>query len=319
METPLQPLHPQVPELLAELGLRVVDAIEWNVLACAPVDSNEMEPTVVLKFDSTQQKADNITYEVKIMSQILPALDQRQFERLVLPEYVSDGVHGGFRWMTMKFIQGQPLIHEWSEKSLKLDTLGGKRIPLVIAKDAVDVLRDLRSVDITSLSSVVRRFSFPEWLESFRLRSAELVTQGLLEQATVDRAMEIFVAKKTERYVGSMFTNGAFYPRNFIMLDNGKIAVVDWVGGVDPWEFVAMYTWMLMWGNAKWQVEYIAEIKRHFPVDIDEMQTGLLVKSFDQVYRWREQPEEIIGFARTQMLSYFRQSLIREYVRDIFA
>jgi hypothetical protein len=74
-----------------------------------------------------------------------------------------------------------------------------------------------------------------------------------------------------------------------------------------------------MWGNPKWQIEYVARLKEHFPIDIDEMQIGMLVKSFDQVYRWREEPEEVIGFSRTQMLAYFRQCLDKEYVKEIFA
>jgi hypothetical protein len=115
-----------------------------------------------------------------------------------------------------------------------------------------------------------------------------------------------------------MFTNGDFYPRNFIILADGRIGVTDWVGGVDPWEFVAMYTWLLMWGNPAWQSTYIAALKAHFPVDEHEMQIGLLVKSFDQVYRWREMPEEHVGFARTQMLTYFKQFLDVNNVRSIF-
>jgi len=319
MEPPFPPLHPQVPELLSKLGLRVVDAIKWNVLACAPADTQGDEATLILKFGSDRRKAESIAYEVKIMTEVLPTIDQRSFERLVLPEYVNDGVHGGLRWMLLKRISGRPLIHEWSELAFKPEILGGKRVAVAVAKDAVDVLRDLRAVDITTLPKVVRRFDLSAWIDDFRLKSDTLVSQGLLERATVERAVQLFTTKGAERYEGSMFTNGDFYPRNFILLPDGKIAVVDWVGGVDPWEFVAMYAWLLMWGNPKWQIEYVAELKKHFPIDVDEMQIGLLVKAFDQVYRWREEPEESIGFARTQMLAYFRQCLDKEYVKEIFA
>jgi len=73
-----------------------------------------------------------------------------------------------------------------------------------------------------------------------------------------------------------------------------------------------------MWGNTKWQARYIREIKRHFPIDEEEMQVGLLVESFDRVWRWRDEPEMNVGFARTQMLAYFKQCLELDYVRDIF-
>lgn len=319
MEPPLPPLHPRVPELIAHLNLRVIDAIKWNVLACADADSTGDEPTVVLKFGSDQRKADSIAYEVRVFGEVLPTVDQDLFERLVLPEYVSDGIFDGVRWLQMKYVKGKPLVYDWSELTFKPEFLGGKAIGIEVAKYAVDVLRDLRLVEIESLPKFVRHFHFGDWLSDFHLKSDTLVTQGIVERATVDAALKLFSSKVTERYVGTMFTNGDFYPRNFILLPDGRIAVTDWVGGVDPWEFVAMYAWLLMWGNTQWQQAYVREIQQHFPVDVEEMQIGMLVKAFDQVYRWREQPEEYIGFARTQMLAYFHQCLDLDYVRKIFS
>ena len=319
MEPPLPPLHPRVPELLEHLNLRVVDAIKWNVLACTEADDKGSEPTIILKFGSDRRKAESIAYEVRVLSEVLPTIDQGGFERLVLPEYLNDGVHEGLRWMTMRHIKGERLVYEWSELTFKPDILGGKGINIAVARSAVDVLRDLRLVDIGSLPKFVRKFDFKEWLDGFHLKSETLVQQGIMEPSTVENALKHFSSREVERYQGTMFTNGDFYPRNFIFLPKGRIAVVDWVGGIDPWEFVAMYAWLLMWGNPAWQQAYVGEIKKHFPVDIEEMQIGLLVKAFDQVYRWREQPEEYIGFARTQMLAYFHQCLDIEYVRKIFS
>lgn len=318
MEPPLPPLHPRVPGLLEHLQLRVVDAIKWNVLACTEADDTGSEPTLILKFGSDRRKAEGIAYEVRIMSEVLPTLDQGLFEHLVMPEYVNHGTHDGLHWMTMKYIKGEPLVYEWSELTFKPDILGGKQIDVAVARSAVDVLRDLRIVDIGALPKFVRRFDFAEWLQDFHLKSETLVTQGIMERSTVENALRHFSSRTVQRYEGSMFTNGDFYPRNFIFLPDGRIAVVDWVGGVDPWEFVAMHAWLLMWGNPQWQQTYIEEIKKHFPVDHEEMQIGLLVKAFDQVYRWREQPEEYIGFARTQMLAYFHQCLDLDYVKKIF-
>ncbi|HSD12012.1 MAG TPA: hypothetical protein VLC10_00495, partial [Patescibacteria group bacterium] len=186
MEPPLPPLHPRVPELLEHLRLRVVDAIKWNVLACTEADDPGSEPTLVLKFGSDRRKAESIAYEVRIMSEILPTIDQGLFERLVLPEYVNDGTHEGLHWMTMKYIKGEPLVYEWSEMTFKPDVLGGKGINLAVARSAVDVLRDLRLVDIGGLPKFVRRFDFGAWLDDFRLKSETLVTQGIMERSTVE-------------------------------------------------------------------------------------------------------------------------------------
>lgn len=319
MEPPLPPLHPKVPALLSQLDLRIVDAVKWNLLLCTKADDDSKEPTFVLKFGSDTRKSESIAYETRVMREVLPSIDASLFERLRLPELISDGETEGVRWMLMKHIKGDPLVYKWSEYAFKSDVLGGKGLDPMMSHAAVDVLRDLRLVDISTMPDYVRRFSFPEWLEAFKEKSDALVKFGLMDRATVDAALALFGDRRTERYEGSMFTNGDFYPRNFIMLDDGKVAVVDWVGGIDPWEFVAMYAWLLMWGNPEWQAEYVREIKRHFPVDVKEMQIGMLIKSFDQVHRWRNEPEEYIGFARTQMLSYFRQTLDIDYVRSVFS
>lgn len=319
MEPSLPPLHPRVSELLTHLGLRVVDAIKWNVLACARNEDVGNEPTVVLKFGSDERKEASIAYETRIMIEALPTIDQGAFERLVLPEHVASGIHADLRYLIVKHIPGKALVYDWSELNFKSDILGGKHLDPAGARAVVDVFRDLRLVDITALPKFVRRFKFDEWLEAFRQKSEVLVTQGLMERSTIEAADALFSSKTVSRYEGSMFTNGDFYPRNFIIMADGKIAVVDWVGGVDPWEFVTMYAWLLMWGNPQWQQAYFAEIRKHFPIDHAEMQVGLLVKSFDQIYRWRDMPEEHIGFARTQMLAYFHLGLDIDYVRQLFA
>jgi hypothetical protein len=319
MDFSQSPLHPQLPALLEKLGLRAVDAANWNVLLCTPAEGTMSTPTLVLKYSADSAKSEIIAYETKVMSIVLPTIDQRLFERLALPEYVNDGEDGGLRWLLTRNIPGKQLIHDWSEFSFKPEKLGGKRIHVSVAKDAVDVLRDLRSVDIVTLPDVVRRFSLTEWIDGFRARADEMVKLGLLEPAVAVHAESLLKEKRVERYEGTMFTNGDFYPRNYIMLTDHRIAVTDWVGGIDPWEFVAMYAWLMMWGNPVWQVEYINELKKHFPVDVEEMRIGLLVKSFDRAYRWRTGSEEFVGAARAQMMSYFRQSLDGDYVRELFA
>jgi len=319
MEPSLPPLHPRIAELLAHLGLRAVDAIKWNVLACVKLDDPGKEPTVILKVGTDERKTASIAYETRVMVEVLPTLDQSAFERLVLPEHVASGTHADLRYILVKHIPGHPLVYEWSELNFKPDLLGGKHLDPALAPAVVGVFRDLRLVDITGLPKFVRRFKFDEWLEGFRQKSETLVAQGLMERSTIEAADALFSSKTVSRYEGSMFTNGDFYPRNYIMLPEGKIAVVDWVGGVDPWEFVTMYGWLMMWGNPAWQQAYFAEIRKHFPIDHAEMQVGLLVKAFDQIYRWRDMPEEHIGFARTQMLAYFHLGLDVDYVRQLFA
>lgn len=318
MEPPLPPFHPKLPSLLEHLKLRIVDAIKWNVLLCVSADDDKNAPTHVLKFGIDPRKNESLAYETRIMREAFPAMDESGFETLVLPEFLGGKEHDGMRWLLMKYIDGKPLVREWSELTFKDDLLGGKKIDEKVATLAVDVLRDLRMVDTTRLPDFVRGFDFAQWLDSFKVRSGELVEAGLLERSGIEAALKIFTGHDPERYLGSVFTNGDFYPRNFIITPDNRVAVVDWVGGIDPWDFVAMYAWLLMWNNAKWQVRYVTELKKHFRIDGDEMQIGLLVKSFDMVYRWKDQPEVDIGFARTQMLAYFHHCLDLDYVRQLF-
>jgi len=319
MEPALPPIHPQVPELLKSLGLQIIEPLKWNVLLCRRSEAAKDGPLLILKFGSDPRKAASIKYEVRIIRDVLPQFDEQYFERLVIPEYVSDGHFGELDWVLTKYIKGEPLLFEWSEKTYKSDILGGKRIGVHVAKYAVDVLRDLRLVDMESIPDFVRRFDFGQWLEQFRVQSQELVDLRIWSQETVGRALELFQSLGTDRYQGNMFTNGDFYPRNFILLPKGRIAVADWVGGVDPWEFVAMKAWIMMWGNPAWQIAFVKDVKKHFPVDVDEMQVGILVKSHDQIYAWREKSEDAIGIARSQLLSYFTNSLDNNFVQQIFA
>lgn len=318
MDAPQSPLHPEIPALLAKLELRLVEVIKWNVYTCAPA-AESGPATLVLKIGTDARKASSLAYETRIIREVLPNAETRLFERLVMPEYVNDGMHGELRWLLTKHISGEPLMHQWSEFDLKPNLLGGKAIDVRVAALAVDVLRDLRQVDISAMPEFVRHYDFAAWAAQFRRRSMELMELGLLDMAAIEGADTLFSARNVARYEGSMFTNGDFYPRNFILLPDGKIALVDWVGGVDPWEFVAMYAWLLMWGNPAWQAEYAARIKEHFPVDLDEMRVALLTRAFDLLYQWRELPDDQVGQARTRMLGYFRQCLNKEYVKSIFA
>lgn len=311
-------MHPKTPALLEKLGLKIVDATKWNLLLCVKKDDQDSEPTHVLKLGIDERKAESLKYETEILHRVLPLVNSGEFDCLVLPEFLDAGKSNGVSWLLMRYISGRSLVHEWSELNFKPEVLGGNGMDERIADLSVQVLRDLRMVDITSLPDFVRHFSFSEWLEEYRKRSQELVDRGLLEKKASESALELFDLRQVERYVGSMFTNGDFYPRNFILLPEDQIAVVDWVGGIDPWEFVAMHCWLMMWGNPRWQARYMSELKRHFPVDEPMLQVGLLVKSFDMVWRWKDEPEMNVGFARTQMLSYFRQCLDLDYVRQIF-
>jgi aminoglycoside phosphotransferase (APT) family kinase protein len=323
MEPALPPLHPKLPWLLDHLKLKPVDAVKWNVLVCQRTDAPEgddqaAQEQLVLKYGEDSRKQKSMSYEVKLLRGILPDIDQAEFERLVLPEYVDDGVFQGLQWVLTKYIKGKMLVYDWSELSFKSDYLGGKAIGLEVAEYAVDVLRDLRTVDAEGLPEYVRRFKFEDWRNMFAERSQELIERQQLTAETVAEAKKLFDQLPAYRYDGNMFTNGDFYPRNFIMLNQGQIAVADWVGGVDPWTFVAMHAWLMMWNNPEWQASYIKGLTKHFPIDIEEMQAALLVRSFDNIYRWRKDSEESIGLARSQMVSYFHQSLSADYVRELF-
>ncbi|PIY63232.1 hypothetical protein COY93_00940 [Candidatus Uhrbacteria bacterium CG_4_10_14_0_8_um_filter_58_22] len=318
MEPPMPPLHPKTPSLLDHLGLRIIDVVKWNLLLCVQKDDSGSVPTHVLKFGMDRRKTESVDYETRIMREVLPVLDREDFSRLVLPELLGSGEHDGLHWLETQYIAGQPLVHRWSELNHKPNILGGKGLEADTAVAVVDILRDLRSVDIGALPDFVRRFDLGLWSKEFDRHAEDLVRLSWLDQPSIDFASELFSKVQTERYQGSMFTNGDFYPRNFILLPEGKLAVVDWVGGVDPWEFVAVHAWLMMWGNPDWQKRYVQELKVHFPVDLGALQVGLVVRSFDLLWRWKDESEADLSQARAQMSEYLRQCLDPEYVRRIF-
>jgi len=81
---------------------------------------------------------------------------------------------------------------------------------------------------------------------------------------------------------------------------------------------VAVHAWLMMWGNPDWQKRYVQELKVHFPVDLGALQVGLVVRSFDLLWRWKDESEADLSQARAQMSEYLRQCLDPEYVRRIF-
>ena len=69
-----------------------------------------------------------------------------------------------------------------------------------------------------------------------------------------------------------------------------KIVVIDWqtwnenyrVNIVDYIENVVAFTFIHMWNNRLWQIEFLKEVRKYFRIDFKDLRNAILIKSFEQ-------------------------------------
>lgn len=219
-----------------------------------------------------------------------------QFKRLELP--IPIRIDGAHQQITLPFYEGQKLVNLWHESD------GGSRMDLQIAPEAAEVIADLAKVDLADVIPGLRshglhraEFDHSNWLGTVVPRLGELVRKEIIHPSEAKPFIDLVSQPWTSRKI---FTNGDFYPRNFIPQPDGKIALVDWdprIGDnrlfiVDHLESVVAFMFIHMWGNRRWQVHFMKHVSATFKISPEDLQRSLLFRSFEQAYYWRgERPQ----------------------------
>lgn len=166
----------------------------------------------------------------------------------------------------------------------------------------VQILNDLRMVDVSllleaySVGESIRRSSFDieDWVQCFRGRRSEALRMGIASQE-VEQAEEFVKAgfELTDRII----SNGDFYPRNLIRLQD-RVVLVDWahwvgyrVCFVDYLANVAAFAYVHMWGNDAWQTNFIEHMREIRKIEMDDFRRAVLIKSFEQANYWLNNPQ----------------------------
>ena len=274
--------------VLQRLGLQLVRFLKPQILKC----KNSSKEQFILKF---VEKPELIAYK-----DILPLLIskyQSQFKRLILPQLLETDHQ---TWVLTPFYDGKDYNDLWNER--EAGKIGGIGLNLELSKEMAEVLADFSKLDINSILKIesvrtIEKFSFnfTDWFAFFSNRAAEMVNLNLMTDKQIVKAKAILGSGFSQESL--VLTNGDYYPRNLINTGE-KIVLVDWQGWeadfrtnfVDQLENHIAYAYCHMWFNFAWQNNFIKELSKLFKINRNELQKGLLIKSFDLAYGWRYDP-----------------------------
>ncbi|MCH7759476.1 N-acetylneuraminate synthase family protein, partial [Patescibacteria group bacterium] len=133
------------------------------------------------------------------------------------------------------------------------------------------------------------QFNFENWNKQFADRAKILLQHGWISQEDSNKANELlkYGFKKSKL----IFSNGDYYPKNLLNF-KGKIMVIDWetwntnyrANIVDYIENVVAFTFIHMWNNRLWQIEFLKEVRKYFRIDFRDLRNAILIKSFEQIF-----------------------------------
>ena len=246
-------------------------------------------------------------YECLIYKYLLPALSSEHdhtFSILKLPQALE--VDCKKKIITLPYYSGKKYNCLWQH--------GGTNMKMQLSKEIALVILDLEKINIKNIrkNKYFKKipgaiFDFKEWYKIFLKKSKVLMARGYLSKQDVAKAKLILKGGLDSKMI---FSNGDFYPRNFIK-SGKKIILIDWqvwaedyrVNLIDYFENIVAFCYVHMWSSPAWQKSYILNIKKHFVLDEIKFQKALLIKSFDQAVLWLDSKRAI------EQIKIFKDSL----------
>ena len=258
--------------------------------------------------------------EFLICTQLLPKIKREfgnVFSRLILPEVVFECIHQSNVYTVLfKYYNGKYYNEIWNEED------GGSLLGLELVNEMINIIEDLLNIDIEYLyqTEEVKQingfvFNYQDWLKSYTIRFDKAIQVGIsteeLEKAK-DFLEDGFSRKKL------IFSNGDFYPRNLIKVNNGQqLVLIDWeywgenfrVNYVDHLENIIAFAYIHMWGNVNWQNEFLKSAINNFNLRLDDLRKSIMIKSFEQAILWLDYPQ----FSNFQT-EHFRRALSNQLI-----
>ena len=221
-----------IPEILVENELKLVPS---EVGVGKAVGENASGERFFIKKSSNVEKI--------VYTNVLPAIKKQKlrFQVLQLPELVTivgknfdqTGLSEQQDFIITKYINGFRFNDRWDETS----TLGygGRGIDSNFATKTVDLVTDLSLIDTSLLNMLaLPTFDFSNWKkQNLPFLSDILIKRKIINPEHIDKILLILSSNSLFENSRIILTNGDFYPRNFIELPNGKVAIVDWEGRQD--------------------------------------------------------------------------------------
>lgn len=232
----------------------------------------------------------------KIFSTIAEGYN-KQFAKLQLPLPIKLEVNASM--LTLPYYDGETFNEKWNESN------GGSLLGLDLAKDIVEVIKDLSLVDtkqfinnktLATTSKFI--FEHQEARTYYTGIADKFLKASLIDSETYKKVIKLLSYKQTSNLI---LSNGDFYARNFIKLPNTRLLLIDWESWgdytspfymIDHSENVAAVFYAHMWGNPAWQKKYVEELQILFDFDQAGFQKGIIIKTLGLANFWYSELEE---------------------------
>ena len=238
-----------------------------------------------------------------------------QFSLLQLPEYTIIDTDNGI--VVMPFYGERGYFDSWNSDGL----YGGAHMKLELAKEMAQIIYDFSKINLDKVVKHLNKhkvinfqFNFENWKKQFTDKAKILLQHGWISQEDSNKANELlkYGFKKSKL----IFSNGDYYPKNLLNF-KGKIVVIDWqtwnenyrVNIVDYIENVVAFTFIHMWNNRLWQIEFLKEVRKYFRIDFKDLRNAILIKSFEQAIFFKGSTK------RKKQLLIFKNFLSDFYVK----
>ncbi len=285
--------------------------------------------------------------EEKIFTRVFPKIVEMKlnFETLVLPEYLKivtkevgdEKNKKKHKFILVNFYEGTSFNETWNEGSP--DGYGGRGVDTSMGKKVVDLLEDFSSIDIAQLKPFnLLTFDFNKWMsKNLPYKAEKLIKHKIITSEQADKAKVLLGSQGIFQGSKMAFTNGDFYPRNFIELANKKIVVLDWEGREDYGVQINVngeaerlvgqrnafvnfienhmaFFFVHMWGNYKIQRDFIRMAAKKFNIATKNLQAALIIKSLEQALHFHRYKPLAIRQAEV-----FVNSLEKRFVEDLLS
>jgi len=326
---------PLIHEVLVEEGLKPIDVLGGNKLVCSD--------TFGSKFVLKECRG----MEENIFTNVFPKIQKsaHAFEILELPKHKKvikkvvgkDNNQQEFKYILINYYEGKFYNKSWNE--YYPDSLGGRGVGDDLAIKSVGLVKDFSLINVESLSELgLLEFDFERWkAKNFPLMEKGLLEKKVLSEKQIERIENILTVEGLFSKSKKILTNGDFYPRNFIELENGKVVVIDWEGRVDyerdiqvegvPETFQGQrnvfinyienhvaFLFVHMWGNYSFRRKLLKKAAETFALSTSDLQVALIIKAMEQSFLWKDIAATHLTIDQAQILV---NSLDIQYVKDM--
>lgn len=326
---------PLIHEILNEEKLKPDSVLDGDKLVCA---DDKGEKYVLKECRGEEERVYTEVFpKIKSASLKFKVLKLPQHKKVIKKAVGDEDDRKEFKFILIKYYQGTYYNKSWNE--YYPEALGGRGVDLEMAGKSVTLLKDFSFIDIKELGEFnLIEFDFQKWkAQNLPLMKQHLVQKKIVSEDQMTKAEKILNKEELFSNSKKILTNGDFYPRNFIQLQDGEVVVIDWEGRIDYELDIAVkdrteklrgqrnsfinyvenhaaFLFVHMWGNYHFGREFIKKTSKEFKLSTRDLQAALIIKALEQSFLWKDIPQTHLAVDQAQI---FVNALSRQYVEDL--